>query len=152
MNKVFNNVVNNGLATSAVMMVDPPGRLGLNTDDMIMRALVNGSMQTLSEHIVMYFQEGKMSMDVWELVDDVAFNTIVFALIERFQLYNVILPFVQSLPLPDLAKQVLLSGVLAVASRTAFESLELIPEVKFNYLWRKLLHPSEWIKPLVGQE
>lgn len=151
MDQVFYNVVNNGLAVSAVAYANIPQKLNLDSyNDEISTALVNGSLTTLAEHIVDYFKTRTISTDIWQYVDDIAFNSIVWGLVRRFQLHYLVFNFVNSLPLPYAAKQVLISGSIIVLSRTAFESLELIPSVRHNKVWRYVFHPSEWIKPLIS--
>lgn len=142
------NIVANGVAVTGVVMADVPGKIGLKTDDVLLSSLVTGSNFTLAEYIVDYFMTGKIEYDYWKMFDDVTFNTIIRALIVKFQVNELIAPFILSLPIGRTAQNILGNGVVMWASRTAYETLDSIPKIRNNTIWDRFTKPSKYIKSL----
>ena len=142
------NIFANGVAITGVTMFDAPTRLGLKTDDLLLSSLVNGSNFTLAEYIVDYFMTGKIESNYWQIFDDITFNTIVRALIIKFEINDYIAPFISSLPIGAFAQNILGNGVVIWATRSTYETLDSLPNVRNNTVWDRLTKPSKYVKNL----
>ena len=143
-NKFAMDVFNNGLASTAVAMLNLQTKLP--NQDPTIKSIIDGAVQTLAERIVDYFQGKDLDLfNYYRLMDDVLFNTLLYALINTFNLVDS-LKFIQQLPIPAKAQEILIRGILSASGRTLYETLDGLDNVRYNQVFRYVLHPSDLMR------
>ena len=140
-------VANNGVAGSAVVMLGVHNKLKFGNGPLY-EGFVNGSVMTSAEYAVGYLQNDRkiqqvLKGDYLTLLDDLAFNSGVAVLVKATNVDKTLADLVGNVSfLPDVAKNVVITGVIGAGARTIAETIDAMPNLR-NTPLKYVVHPTQ---------
>lgn len=138
-------VINNGLASAGVAMLNIGDKIPYNKDEVVTNAIVNGALMTTGEYVVDYFQGNKVPVlegNWWEVFDDVGFNSASYLGFSMLKLDAITYDTINKFEfIPEKAREVIVRGLLQTGSRTVAELIDKSPMLRHTVL-KYLIHPS----------